>query len=63
MAGGMEPHLGHEQRDITADTRAHPNVEKMHALVDTYRDRAADEDDANAAQVRIHTHAFPLTTE
>jgi DNA-binding transcriptional ArsR family regulator len=38
-------------------------VEKMHALVDTYRDRAADENDTNTAQVRIHTHAFPLTTE
>ncbi|MET7519010.1 hypothetical protein ABZS88_37375 [Streptomyces sp. NPDC005480] len=38
-------------------------VEKMHALVDTYRDRAADEDDVNTAQVRIHTRAFPLTTE
>ncbi|MFC5955872.1 ArsR/SmtB family transcription factor [Streptomyces pratens] len=36
-------------------------VEKMHALVETYRDRAVDEDDA--AQVRIHTHAFPLTTD
>ncbi|MFE0454741.1 ArsR/SmtB family transcription factor [Streptomyces sp. NPDC058914] len=38
-------------------------VEKMHALVDAYRDRAAGEDDAHTAQVRIHTHAFPLTTE
>ncbi|MFF3412335.1 ArsR/SmtB family transcription factor [Streptomyces sp. NPDC002742] len=38
-------------------------VEKLHALVDTYRDRAAREDDANTAQVRIHTHAFPVTTE
>ncbi|MFD3730023.1 ArsR/SmtB family transcription factor [Streptomyces sp. NPDC058632] len=38
-------------------------VEKMHALVDTYRDRAADEGDADTAQVRIHTHAFPLTTD
>lgn len=37
-------------------------VEKMHTLIDTYRDRATDEDVA-AAQVRIHTHAFPLTTE
>ncbi|WP_406353660.1 helix-turn-helix domain-containing protein [Streptomyces hirsutus] len=36
-------------------------VEKMHALVETYRDRAVDEDDA--AQVRIHTHAFPLATD
>ncbi|MET7451351.1 helix-turn-helix domain-containing protein [Streptomyces sp. NPDC005574] len=38
-------------------------VEKMHALVDTYRDRATGEDDADTAQVRIHTRAFPLTTE
>ncbi|MGV9404920.1 ArsR/SmtB family transcription factor [Streptomyces sp. NPDC003667] len=38
-------------------------VEKMHALVDAYRDRAADEDDADTAQIRIHTRAFPLTTE
>ncbi|MET8637113.1 helix-turn-helix domain-containing protein [Streptomyces sp. NPDC004680] len=37
-------------------------VEKMHALIDTYRDRA-DEGDADAAQVRIQTHAFPLPTE
>ncbi|KAA0931923.1 ArsR/SmtB family transcription factor [Streptomyces apricus] len=38
-------------------------VEKMHALVDTYRDRAAGEDEADTAQVRIQTRAFPLTTE
>ncbi|MEU1305194.1 MULTISPECIES: ArsR/SmtB family transcription factor [Streptomyces] len=38
-------------------------VEKMHALVETYRDRAAGGDDPEAAQVRFHTHAFPLTTE
>ncbi|MER6789009.1 helix-turn-helix domain-containing protein [Streptomyces sp. NPDC000658] len=38
-------------------------VEKMHALVETYRDRALDEDDADTAQVRIHTRAFPLSTE
>jgi hypothetical protein len=38
-------------------------VEKMHALVDSYRDLAATEDDAEAAQVRIHTHAFPLTQD
>ncbi|MEU3465006.1 helix-turn-helix domain-containing protein [Streptomyces sp. NPDC006733] len=36
-------------------------VEKMQALIDTYRERATDADDA--AQVRIHTHAFPLVTE
>ncbi|MGW2617867.1 ArsR/SmtB family transcription factor [Streptomyces sp. NPDC001500] len=38
-------------------------VEKMHALVETYRDRALDEDDADTAQVRIHTRAFPLSPE
>ncbi|MEV7860231.1 helix-turn-helix domain-containing protein [Streptomyces hirsutus] len=38
-------------------------VEKMHALVDTYRDRAVDEDDADTAQVRVHTRAFPLATD
>ncbi|MBZ3907591.1 ArsR/SmtB family transcription factor [Streptomyces griseiscabiei] len=38
-------------------------VEKMHALVETYRDRAIDGDDTGTAQVRVHTHAFPLTTE
>ncbi|MGQ4405336.1 ArsR/SmtB family transcription factor [Streptomyces hayashii] len=36
-------------------------VEKMHALVETYRDRA--EDGGDAAQVRIQTRAFPLPTE
>ncbi|MFJ8104260.1 ArsR/SmtB family transcription factor [Streptomyces sp. NPDC096132] len=38
-------------------------VEKMHTLIDTYRDRASDADDADTAQVRLHTHAFPLTTD
>ncbi|MFF0111940.1 ArsR/SmtB family transcription factor [Streptomyces prasinus] len=38
-------------------------VEKMHALVETYRDRAVDEDDADTAQVRVQTRAFPLTTD
>ncbi len=38
-------------------------VEKMHALVETYRDRAVGEDDADTAQVRVHTRAFPLTTD
>lgn len=39
-------------------------VEKMHALVDTYRDRAVEDgDDADTARVRIQTRAFPLTTE
>lgn len=30
----------------------------MHALVDSCRDLAVEDDDA--AQVRIHTHAFPI---
>ncbi|MFC9950986.1 ArsR/SmtB family transcription factor [Streptomyces prasinus] len=38
-------------------------VEKMHALVETYRDRAVDEDDADTARVRVQTRAFPLTTD
>ncbi|MFG2577006.1 ArsR/SmtB family transcription factor [Streptomyces sp. NPDC048481] len=38
-------------------------VEKMHALVETYRDRALDEDDPGAARVRIQTRTFPLPTE
>ncbi|MCQ9133722.1 ArsR/SmtB family transcription factor [Streptomyces hilarionis] len=38
-------------------------IEKMHALVETYRDRAVDEGDADAARVRVHTRAFPLSTE
>lgn len=38
-------------------------IEKMHALLDTYRDRAAGEDDARTEQVRIHTHAFPIATD
>ncbi|MCX4859875.1 ArsR/SmtB family transcription factor [Streptomyces canus] len=35
-------------------------IEKMHALIDTYRDLSTVD---NAAQVRIHTHAFPITTD
>ncbi|WP_373304847.1 ArsR/SmtB family transcription factor [Streptomyces coeruleorubidus] len=38
-------------------------VEKMHALVDTYRDRATTEDTPGAEQVRLHTHAFPIRTD
>ncbi|MFF0157375.1 ArsR/SmtB family transcription factor [Streptomyces sp. NPDC005263] len=41
----------------------HELIEKMHALIDTYRDRAATEDDADVAQVRLHTHAFPIVTD
>ncbi|MYS88402.1 MULTISPECIES: helix-turn-helix domain-containing protein [Streptomyces] len=38
-------------------------VEKMHALVETYRDRATTEDTPGAEQVRLHTHAFPIRTD
>ncbi|WP_416982901.1 ArsR/SmtB family transcription factor [Streptomyces sp. T028] len=38
-------------------------AQKMHALIETYRDRAADADDADTAQVRLHTHTFPLTPD
>ncbi|MFF8228665.1 ArsR/SmtB family transcription factor [Streptomyces caelestis] len=38
-------------------------VEKMHALVETYRDRATAEDTPGAEQVRLHTHAFPIRTD
>ncbi|MFE1327390.1 ArsR/SmtB family transcription factor [Streptomyces sp. NPDC058741] len=38
-------------------------LEKMHALVESYRDRAADEDTPGAEQVRFHTHAFPIRTD
>ncbi|MFI6852602.1 ArsR/SmtB family transcription factor [Streptomyces sp. NPDC050416] len=37
-------------------------VEKMHALLDSYRDRAT-EDTPGAEQVRLHTHAFPIRTD
>lgn len=39
---------------------------KMHELLDAYSDRAAAAeytDDDHAEKVRIHTHAFPLTTD
>ncbi|MER6713816.1 helix-turn-helix domain-containing protein [Streptomyces sp. NPDC000877] len=37
-------------------------IEKMHALIDTYSDRAT-EDTPGAEQVRLHTHAFPIRTD
>ncbi|MEU6992425.1 helix-turn-helix domain-containing protein [Streptomyces sp. NPDC046465] len=33
--------------------------QKMHALVESYRERAVDEDTPGSAQVRLHTHLFP----
>ncbi|MGW0371881.1 helix-turn-helix domain-containing protein [Streptomyces coeruleorubidus] len=38
-------------------------VEKMHTLIETYRDREAAEDASGAEQVRFHTHAFPTRTD
>ncbi|MEU6913106.1 ArsR/SmtB family transcription factor [Streptomyces olindensis] len=38
-------------------------TEKMHVLVESYRDRAATEDTPGAEQVRLHTHAFPIRTD
>ncbi|MFF5605243.1 ArsR/SmtB family transcription factor [Streptomyces cellulosae] len=38
-------------------------VERMHALVDSYRDRAPDDGTPDAEQVRVHTHLFPTRTE
>ncbi|MYW67825.1 helix-turn-helix domain-containing protein [Streptomyces sp. SID8379] len=37
--------------------------EKIHELLETYRDLPETEDDPRAEQVRIHTHAFPLHTD
>ncbi|MCH5671758.1 ArsR/SmtB family transcription factor [Streptomyces gilvus] len=38
-------------------------VEKMHALVESYRDLPATEDDPQAETIRVQTRAFPLTTD
>ncbi|WP_217545430.1 transcriptional regulator [Streptomyces sp. GbtcB6] len=38
-------------------------IEKMHALVDGYRDRVPDKDTPESEQVRIHMHLFPLKTD
>ncbi|MDR6978510.1 hypothetical protein J2X68_005236 [Streptomyces sp. 3330] len=38
-------------------------IGKMHALIDTCRDRAAEAGDAGTARVRVHTHAFPIATD
>ncbi|MEV5606225.1 helix-turn-helix domain-containing protein [Streptomyces sp. NPDC052299] len=38
-------------------------VARMHALIDEYRDRITDEDEGDSARVRVHTHAFPLSSE
>ncbi|WP_129308894.1 helix-turn-helix domain-containing protein [Streptomyces sp. L2] len=36
-------------------------IQKMHALIDGYRDRATDA--PGAEHVRIHTHLFPIETD
>ncbi|MFD4597824.1 ArsR/SmtB family transcription factor [Streptomyces sp. NPDC058464] len=38
-------------------------IEKMHALVDDYRDRVPDKDTPESQQVRVHTHLFPIETD
>ena len=37
--------------------------EKMHALIESYRDLPDVADAPDAERVRIHTHAFPITTD
>ncbi|GAA0677452.1 helix-turn-helix domain-containing protein [Streptomyces thermocarboxydus] len=37
-------------------------VQRMHALVDSYRDRAPADGTPDAEQVRVHTHLFPTRT-
>ncbi|MEV6765316.1 winged helix-turn-helix domain-containing protein [Streptomyces sp. NPDC051105] len=38
-------------------------IEKMHALVDSYRDLPEAADAPDAERVRIHTHTFPISTD
>ncbi|MBC2863499.1 ArsR/SmtB family transcription factor [Streptomyces mexicanus] len=38
-------------------------IEKVHALVESYRPLASEEGAADAEQVRIHTHLFPTRTD
>jgi len=42
---------------------AHELIEKMHDLVESYRDLPEVADAPDAERVRIHTHAFPITTD
>ncbi|MET7703853.1 MULTISPECIES: ArsR/SmtB family transcription factor [unclassified Streptomyces] len=44
--------------DLTAEL-----IQKMHDLVESYRDRAPAEGTPEAEQVRLHTHVFPFTTD
>ncbi|MFJ6656155.1 ArsR/SmtB family transcription factor [Streptomyces sp. NPDC091377] len=38
-------------------------IERMHTLIDTYRDREFTPRDTEVGTVRVHTHLFPLATE
>ncbi|KUN83199.1 ArsR family transcriptional regulator [Streptomyces bungoensis] len=38
-------------------------VQKMHALIDGYRGRVPEAETPGAAQVRVHTHLFPIETD
>jgi DNA-binding transcriptional ArsR family regulator len=38
-------------------------IEKMHALVESYRDLPAMSDAPDAERVRVHTHTFPISTD
>ncbi|MGW5428338.1 ArsR/SmtB family transcription factor [Streptomyces sp. NPDC004059] len=38
-------------------------VQRMHALIDDYRDRAPGKDTPDSGQVRVHTHLFPIETD
>ncbi|MYT72325.1 MULTISPECIES: helix-turn-helix domain-containing protein [unclassified Streptomyces] len=55
--------------DLSSDTlRLTPElaeelIEKMHVLIAEYRDLAVTEDDPRAERVRVHTHAFPISSD
>ncbi|MFE6893365.1 ArsR/SmtB family transcription factor [Streptomyces sp. NPDC057694] len=55
--------------DMSSDTlRLTPElaeelIEKMHALVAEYRDLAVTRNDPRAERVRVHTHAFPISSD
>ncbi|MET8247239.1 helix-turn-helix domain-containing protein [Streptomyces sp. NPDC005202] len=38
-------------------------IEKMHALVESYRDLPGTADAPGAERVRVHTHTFPMNTD
>ncbi|MFE0256938.1 ArsR/SmtB family transcription factor [Streptomyces sp. NPDC059010] len=47
---------------LTPDLASELN-EKIHELIESYRARAAPEGTADAEQVRLHTHVFPITSD